>query len=66
MSARNRAERERPWAVAVKRSGEHLASTPTLPDAARTAGLFAIAHALLDLSDSVRHLADRPHRKDQE
>lgn len=65
MSARNRAERERPWAVAVKRSGEHLASTPTLPDAARTAGLFAIAHALLDVSDSIRYHADTTRKADR-
>ncbi|GAA1714701.1 hypothetical protein [Brachybacterium phenoliresistens] len=54
MSARKRFAEERPFADLVVRSAEHLAKTPMLPDQARTAGLYAIAHAILDLSDAVR------------
>lgn len=66
MNARTRYERERPWAAAVRDSVELVAEHRPPPGAARAGALFAVAYAVLDLSDSVRYLADRPHRKDQE
>lgn len=57
MSARKRFEQERPFAARVDHSGRFLAENPMPPDGARTLGLFAIAHALLDVSDAIRGLS---------
>lgn len=63
MSGRKRFERERPFAARVDSSAQHLATTPMTSDQAQIAGLFAIAHALLDVSDSIRHHADTTGRE---
>ncbi|HEX7352517.1 hypothetical protein [Brachybacterium sp.] len=65
MNAQKRFERERPYAARVEASAKHLSTTVMLPDQARTAALFAIAHALLDVSDAIRDHARTTRKEDQ-
>ena len=65
MNAHRRYWDERPWAAAVHDTVNLINEHKPSPDAAQAGALVAVAYAVLDLSDSVRHLADRPHRKDQ-
>lgn len=65
MNAHRRYWDERPWAAAVRDSVNLISEHKPSPGAAQAGALIAVAYAVLDLSDSVRHLADRPHRKDQ-
>ena len=65
MNARRRYWDERPWAAAVRDAVEVIGEHNPPPGAAQAGALIAVAYAVLDLSDSVRHLADHPHRKDQ-
>ncbi len=62
MNAQKRFERERPFAARVDASAKHLATTPMMSEQAHTAGLFAIAHALLDVSDAIRGLSPKGGR----
>lgn len=65
MNAHRRYWDERPWAAAVRDTVNLINEQKPVPAVARVGVLIAVAYAVLDLSDSVRHLADRPHRKDQ-
>lgn len=62
MNAQKRFEQQRPFAARVDHSGRFLSENPMPPNGARTLGLFAIAHALLDVSDAIRELSSKGGR----
>lgn len=63
MSARRRYWDERPWASAVRDSVDLVAKHKPPPEAGKVGALFAVAYAVLDVSDSIRYHADTTHRK---